>query len=223
MRKLYIELEPTSKGVLLQFRKMADFFLSMPGGNPNLSTIALKLMETRNKLAHGVPLGIDDADEIRNATRNISRLRAELNEIFTFHIIRLQLEHANIKRTMRGGFDFLAELPGYQIAFEVRSPVNGRLEQRAFNELADKYSNYVTINHHRLFYALFIFQPRGRKSLDSGNMQLEQNMRNSLPDIQSYITVQYITSANDRNIREQIEEVLNKVTQDASRPSETGR
>jgi hypothetical protein len=173
-------------------------------------------MKTRAKIAHGHAIGEDDLNEVRNSTKNIALLRAEINEQFTFYVAKNYLQNIDLQKSTKGGFDFLATSTNYHMGIEVKNSVKGKLDNRTMNEIADKYSNYVTITKANLYLLLFFYQPSGRKSMDDFYLNFNKIIEEKLPEFKNRIQLFYITTAKDRSVKQQIENGLNKVLNEIS-------
>ena len=214
-RQLYLELEPNSTSSNISFinliEKLSDMGVLAKGWST--SPRVKKLNETRDKISTGQAIGANDLDEVRSSTRNMGRLRSEINEAYTYFVAKKFLLNYKVEKSTKGGFDFMAIGDYFQIAFEVKSSQNGKLDMGLVSEIIDKYSNYTVINKQPLQYVIFYFQPPGRKSMDDFYMNFNSTLAASFPDYQKYIHLFYLTTAYDQNsIREQIENGIGKVS-----------
>jgi len=85
------------------------------------------------------------------------------------------------------------------------------MDSRMMGELIDKYLNYLVVNKQKLYYVLFYFQPAGRKSMDDFFINFNKTLESNLPDHRSDLHLYYLTTANDKSIRKQIEDALIQV------------
>jgi len=211
VRQLYQELEPSADAPAMTFRVLVDKLsdMSVLTKSWRNSSKLRRLIDTRNKIAHGHAIGLADLDEVRSSTMNMGRLRAEINEAYAYYIIRKYLgDNIRIEKSTKGGFDFLATTNNYTMAFEVKSPQVAKMDSRMMSEIIDKYLNYLVVNKQKLYYVLFYFQPAGRKSMDDFFINFNKTLESNLPDYRTDLHLYYLTTANDKSIRKQIEDAL---------------
>lgn len=187
VRQLYHEIKPADKKFYGSMRQLIDLFSDLevlPKGWHN-SYRMRSITEACNKLSHGIEIGVDEIDVIQNSAKNISMVRGEINDAFVLLVIKLHFHNWKVEKTTKGGFDILAESPKYHLAVEVKNPVRGGLDDRTINELIDKYSNYITINSHQLYFLVIYFQPPGRKSFDDFFVKFNERVKEQLPEYEN--------------------------------------
>ena len=155
----------------------------------------------------------------------MGRIRAEINEDFTFFVIKNYLQGADIEKSSKGGFDFIALTDHYLMAFEVKSAQKDKLSVGDVAEFIDKYSNFVVTTKftfegsnfigtfsYPLKYLIFFFQPPGRKSMDDFFINFKSIVKEKLPKYAKNFHLSYVSFTNTNSrIRKQIEDTVQVV------------
>ncbi len=173
------------------------------------------IIETRNKVAHGLSVDDKDLNTIQSFRFDIGRLKAELIEDYTFFVTKKYLREYEVKKENRSGFDFVASNEKNEIVFEVKYLQVGRPDNRNINEIINKFTNHLQMSNKSTHYVLFLYQPSGRKSYDEFYMRFHDVIANSLPELKNrfhlFYTSEYRGDATSGRLETYMNQVLRKI------------
>lgn len=182
------------------------------------------LVEVRNKLAHGTSINKDDLDIVQSSRFDISRLKSELIEDYTFFVTKKYLKAFDIAKDASSGFDFVAKnKEKVYILFDVKYAHYGQKAARNVNDIIDKFMNYVKSSGRNSFYVLFYYQPNGRKSYDEFYSQFFDVLKNRFPEISErffvFYTSEYRGDASTGRLETYLQQVLSRISAKAKLPT----
>ncbi len=174
------------------------------------------IIETRNKVVHGIAMDDKDLNTVQSFRFDIGRLKAELIEDYTFFVTRRYLKDFTVIKENRSGFDFVASNQENAIVFEVKYLQYGRPDSRNINEILNKFTNHLQAFASNAHYVLFFYQPNGRKSYDEFYSKFYDIVSYKLPELKSrfhlYYTSEYRGDASTGRIETYLDQVLKKLS-----------
>lgn len=212
LRKLLDESGLPTTGNLA-FRHIAEQLVSAHVLDPDWlkSPAVMGLIDIRNRLSHGMTDPDKDLDAIRNADSNLARLWAEVNEQFTYYVVRRHSEDLKVGRTTEGGFDILGEVFNQRLALEVKTYRDNKIDSRAIAESIDKYENFRVSTSQPLFYCLLIFQRRKLNSNQGTRQTFQSRIRQANINEPQHLNLGFIDMSDEEGITFQIEQALSNL------------
>lgn len=219
VRSIYIDLvdEATISNSNLSIKQMLNTLIETGIFTKEWysSTKIDNIINTRNKVVHGMKIETEDLNIIQNSRFDLGRLKAELIEDYTYYITKRHLDKYNVQKENKGGFDFIAKKENESIVFEVKYLQYGKPDPRNINEIIDKFTNYLQMFPVNSFYVLFFYQPNGRKSYDEFYSNFFDIIRNKLPDLSErfflYYNSEYRGDANSARLETYLDQIQNKI------------
>ena len=173
------------------------------------------IIDTRNKVVHGMSFEENDLVNIQNLRFDIGRLKAELIEDYTYYVSKNYLTGYKVSKDNKGGFDFIATNNNALIAFEVKYLTKGKLDSRIISEIIDKFTNYTQSISSNSHYVLFFYQPNGRKSFDNFYSKFNDILNNRFPEIKERFHLYYASSesgdASTGRLQVYLKQVIEKI------------
>jgi Cdc6-like AAA superfamily ATPase len=173
------------------------------------------IVETRNRVLHGLPIGNEEQSVIANSQFDMARLKAELIQEYTFYVSTKFLAQYTVSRENKFGFDFIAQKEQINIVFEVKYIQNEQVDSRMIYDILDKFTNYSQISSMGCHYVLFFYHPDGRKAFDSFHDKFFDIVNNKIPELQSrfhlYYTSEYRGDANTGRLETYLGQIIEKV------------
>ncbi len=229
----YIELEVYIKGIYidlkddatwdntnLSIKQMLDELVEMQALNlSRINTNKLnQIIDTRNKISNGLPIDNNEQDLISNSQFDVSRLKAELIQEYTFYVSAKFLSDYTVMRENKFGFDFIAQKNQVNVVFEVKYLQNQQVDSRTIYDILDKFTNYSQISEERCHYVLFFYQPNGRKAFDSFKDKFYDLVNNKIPELISrfhlYYASEYRGDASTGRLETYLSQIIEKVETD---------
>jgi hypothetical protein len=174
------------------------------------------IIETRNKVVHGIAMDDKDLNTIQSFRFDIGRLKAELIEDYTFFVTRRYLKDFTVIKENRSGFDFVASNQENVIVFEVKYLQYGRPDSRNINEIINKFTNHLQAFASNAHYVLFFYQPNGRKSYDEFYSKFHDIIAYKFPELKNrfhlYYTSEYRGDASTGRIETYLDQVIKKLS-----------
>jgi hypothetical protein len=175
------------------------------------------LIEVRNKVAHGSSIDNYDLDVVQSSRFDISRLKSELIEDYTFFVTKKFLKTFELTKDTSSSFDFVARnSDNIYILFDVKYAHYSQKAARNVNDIIDKYMNYLKSSGRKSYYVLFYYQPNGRKSYDEFYSQFFDVLKNRFPEISDrfflFYTSEYRGDASTGRLETYLQQVLSKVS-----------
>ena len=231
IKDIYIDLkdEATWDNTTLTVKQMVTELTSMQALNPSrLNENRLnEIIEVRNSVSHGLPIGKKQQDIIANSQFEISRLKAELIQEYTFYVSSKFLTEYTVSRENRFGFDFIAQKNQANIVFEVKYLQNEQVGSRTIYDILDKFTNYSQISEVRCHYVLFFYQSNGKKAFDSFSDKFFDIVNNKIPDLQSrfhlYFASEYRGDASTGRLEAYLGQVIKIVETDVQSRVHAGK
>lgn len=173
------------------------------------------LIDVRNKLAHGTNVDNNDLDVIQSSRFDISRLKAELIEDYTFFVTKKFLKSFEFTKDTSNGFDFIGSSNKTYILFDVKYAHFSQKAARNVNDIIDKFTNYTKSSGRNSYYVLFYYQPNGRKSYDEFYSQFFDVLKNKFPEISDrffvFYTSEYRGDASTGRLETYLQQVLSRI------------
>jgi len=171
-----------------------------------------QLIETRNKVVHGMSIENKDLDIIQSSRFDIGRLKAELIGDYTFFVTKKHLVNYSVHKENKGGFDFVANRESDSIVFEVKFLQYGKRDDRDVIEIINKFTNYVQLFDLKSNYVLFFYQPNGRKSYDEFYADFFKIIEDKVPNLKKHFHLFYTSEYRGDSSSGRLEVYLDKVT-----------
>lgn len=219
IKGIYIDLKAgaTWDNTKLSIKQMLDELTTMQA--LNLSRIDTNILdvivETRNRVLHGLPIGSDEQSTIANSQFDIARLKAELIQEYTFYVSAKFLTEYTVSRENKFGFDFIAQKDQINIVFEVKYIQNEQVDSRIIYDILDKFSNYSQISSVECHYVLFFYHPDGRRAFDTFHTKFFDIVNNKIPQLQFrfhlYYTSEYRGDASTGRLETYLSQIIEKV------------
>lgn len=219
VRGIYIDLvdgetwDSPKRTLKQMINKLSD--MEVVSKNWSNSNKINSIIETRNKVVHGIKIDNDDLNTIQSFRFDIGRLKAELIEDYTFYVTKRHLKEYVVTKENKSGFDFIANSDTDSIVFEVKYLQFGRPDSRNINEIINKFTNHLQVFSNKTHYVLFFYQPNGRKSYDDFYTRFHDVIANKLPELKNrfhlYYTSEYRGDASSGRIETYLNQVISKI------------
>lgn len=222
IKGIYIDLkdDATWDNTTLTIKQMLNELTRMQALNPSrLNENKLnEIIEVRNNVSHGLPIGDKEQKIIANSQFEISRLKAELIQEYTFYVSSKFLTEYAVSRENRFGFDFIAQKNQVNIVFEVKYLQNEQVDSRTIFDILDKFTNYSQISDVRCHYVLFFYQSNGKKAFDSFSTKFFDIVKSKIPELHSrfhlYYASEYRGDASTGRLEAYLGQIIEKIETD---------